>query len=422
MVGASVSQAMDQPWIGVESEDDWSVLGEELVEVGVAEAVWVLGLRLQPHQIDDVDDADFQVGEVLAHDEDSRQRLQRGYIAATDHDHVGLGTLVVRGPLPDADACCAVLDGGVHCQPLRRRVLARDDEVHVMATAQTVVHHRKQTVGVRWKVGSHHIRFLVHDQVDEAGILMREAVVVLTPDVRCQQVVQGCDLASPRQIGRDRQPLGVLVEHRVDDMDERLVGVEDAVPPGEQVALEPALALMLAEHRVEHASVRREKLVVRQGCGVPLTIGHLKDGTEAVGHGLVRPKDTKVALLAVKSDHIAQERPQHARVADTVLPGRGYSGCVLAEIRHLQIAEQYAAVGVRIGAHASFALGRKLGQLWLQAATLIEKFVWPIAPEPGIKQLEVSRTGARMQRHLVRPERVFDLHTINDPGPRPALG
>ena len=39
----------------------------------------------------------------------------------------------------------------------------------------------------------------------------------------------------------DVEPLGVLVEHRVHDVGEGLVGVEEAVAPGEQVALEPAV-------------------------------------------------------------------------------------------------------------------------------------------------------------------------------------
>jgi hypothetical protein len=36
-----------------------------------------------------------------------------------------------------------------------------------------------------------------------------------------------------------------LVEHRVDDVDEGLVAVEEAVAAGQQIALEPALTLML---------------------------------------------------------------------------------------------------------------------------------------------------------------------------------
>jgi hypothetical protein len=41
---------------------------------------------------------------------------------------------------------------------------------------------------------------------------------------------------------------------RVDDVDERLVTVEEAVPAGQEVALEPALALVLGEH-LHHAAV-----------------------------------------------------------------------------------------------------------------------------------------------------------------------
>ena len=190
---------------------------------------------------------------MLAHDGDGGERLQRGHVAAAGHDHVGRNALVVAGPLPDADALGAVLDGGVHRQPLRRRVFARDHDVDVMAAAQAVVHHRQQAVGIRRKVNTHDLGLLVHDVVDETGILVREAVVILAPDMRGQQVVKRGDLPPPRQVRRDLQPLGVLVEHRIDDVDERLVAVEEPMPPGEQVALEPALALVLAEH-FHHAS------------------------------------------------------------------------------------------------------------------------------------------------------------------------
>ena len=153
----------------------------------------------------------------------------------------------------------------------------------------------------------------------------------------------------------------------------------------EQVALEPALALVLAEHRVEHPSGRREKFVVRLGRGVPLPVGHLEDGSEAVGDRFVRSEDPKVSLLTVELRHIAQERPKHTRVADAALPGCGHVGRVLAKIRHPQILEQRAAVGVRILAHASFALGRELAELRLQAAPHIEELLWPVAPQPSIE-------------------------------------
>src|ERR1019366_7346730 len=140
-------------------------------------------------QVDDVDHPNFEVGQMLAHDGDGGERLQRGYVAAAGHDHVRRNGLVVAGPLPDADAFGAVLDGGVHRQPLWRRMFARDHDVDVMAAAQGGGHHRQQAVCIRRKVNAHHLSFLVHDMIYETGVLMCETVVILTPDVRGQKVV-----------------------------------------------------------------------------------------------------------------------------------------------------------------------------------------------------------------------------------------
>jgi len=189
VVGATVGQPVDQPWVGMEGKDDRLVLGEEFVKIHVAQPMRVLGLRLQLHEVDDVDHPYFQVRQMLAHNGDGGKRLQRGHVATTGHDHVGRNILVIAGPRPDADALGAVLDGGVHRQPLRRRVFARDHDVDVMATAEAVVHYRQQAVCIRRKVNTHDLGFLIHDMVDETGILVCETVVILAPDMRCQQVV-----------------------------------------------------------------------------------------------------------------------------------------------------------------------------------------------------------------------------------------
>ena len=80
---------------------------------------------------------------MLAEDVDRGQRLERGHVAAAGHHHVGLAALVVAGPLPDADAGGAVLDGRVHVEPLQRGLLAGDDHVDVVAAAQAVVGHAR---------------------------------------------------------------------------------------------------------------------------------------------------------------------------------------------------------------------------------------------------------------------------------------
>ena len=146
------------------------------------------------------------------------------------------------------------------------------------------------------------------------------------------------------------------------------------MPSGKQVALEPALALVLAEH-FHHASRRREEFVVRHGRGVPLALGHFKEGFQTVRERLVGAEDPEIPLLTVQLRHIAQERPEHARIPDAAHPRRGHVDGVVAEIRHPQVAEQHAAVGVRVRAHAPFALGRKFSQFRFQPALLIEEFL-----------------------------------------------
>ncbi len=52
-------------------------VGEQRVEVAVGQAVRMLPVRLEPHQVDDVDHANLQVGELLAQKLDRGQRLER---------------------------------------------------------------------------------------------------------------------------------------------------------------------------------------------------------------------------------------------------------------------------------------------------------------------------------------------------------
>ena len=65
MVRPPVGKPMDEPGVAVEGKHDRLVLGEQRIEVQVGQAMRVLALRLQFHQIDDVDDADLQRREML---------------------------------------------------------------------------------------------------------------------------------------------------------------------------------------------------------------------------------------------------------------------------------------------------------------------------------------------------------------------
>src|SRR5438034_8881068 len=122
---------------------------------------------------------------------------------------------------------------------------------------------------------------------------MGEAVVILTPYVRCEQIVQRCDLASPRQLRRDFQPFGVLVEHRIDDMDEGFIAIEQSMSSGEEVALEPTLALVLAQH-FHYPPGLRQIFVARKRRGVPLAAGRFEDRFQSVRNGLVGTEDAEI--------------------------------------------------------------------------------------------------------------------------------
>ena len=80
------------------------------------------------------------------------------------------------------------------------RLLAGDDEVDVVAAAQAVIGDGEQRVGVGRQVDADDVGFLVGDVIDEAGVLVGEAVVVLPPDVRGEQIVERGDGLAPGRL------------------------------------------------------------------------------------------------------------------------------------------------------------------------------------------------------------------------------
>ena len=200
VVGAAVGQPVDQPRVAVVGEDDRLVGGEERVEVAVGQAVRMLALRLQRHQVDDVDDADLQLGQVLAQQMPTAASVSSvGTSPAQAMHHVGL--VPGRRCWPTPRCRCRRVQCGDRRRPwsshCERGLLAGDDDVDVVAAAQAVVGDRQQRVGVGRQVDADDLGLLVDDVVDEAGVLVGEAVVVLPPDVRGQQVVERGDRPPP---------------------------------------------------------------------------------------------------------------------------------------------------------------------------------------------------------------------------------
>jgi hypothetical protein len=73
----------------------------------ISQAVRVLGLRLQLHEVDDVDHPDFQVGQMPAHEGDGGERFQGGHIPTAGHDHAWRNASVVAGPPTDSLRCAS---------------------------------------------------------------------------------------------------------------------------------------------------------------------------------------------------------------------------------------------------------------------------------------------------------------------------
>src|ERR1017187_6086970 len=84
----------------------------------------------------------------------------------------------------------------------------------------------------------------------------------------------------------------MLVEHRVHDVNERFVTVEEAVSTGEEVPLQPSLALVLGKH-LHHPAVGRQVVVTRPYLGIPGPVGDLEHVLQPVRCGLVRSEEAE---------------------------------------------------------------------------------------------------------------------------------
>lgn len=379
----------------------------------------MLGVRLESHQVDHVDQAHLQLREVLAQQFDGGQRLQGGHVSAAGEHHVRLGAAVVAGPLPDAQATAGVLDRLGHRQPVRRRLLTGHHHVDVVPAAQAVVHRGEQRVRVRWQIDPHHLGLLVDDVVDEARVLVGEAVVVLPPDVAGEQVVQRGDRLPPGDGPGHLQPLGVLVEHRVDDVDERLVAGEHTVPAGQQVALQPALAQVLGEH-LHDPPVRGEVVVAGHCGGNPDPVGHLERGAQPVGRDLVRAEQPE--RLRVGADDVTDPRAEHPCRAGDRRTRFGNLHAVVAEVRQGQVAQHHAAVGDRVGAHPPVTARRQRQELVDRRAGRVEQLLRPVAAQPVLQLGQVRRVVAdARQRHLMGAVGALHLGAVDLTRAGPAL-
>ena len=212
----------------------------------------------------------------------------------------------------------------------------------------------------------------------------------------------------------------MLVEHRIHDVDERLVAAENAVPPGQQVALQPALAQVFAEH-LHHPARPGEVLIEAVDPVLPDLVRDLVDVLQAVGGGLVRAEQPE--RLRVQADHVPQPGAEGDHRADAFDTGLGNVDGVPGVVRKCQRAQQQPAVGMRRGAHPELAVRGVFGDLRVQAAVFIEKLLGTVGLQPLLQLGQVLRIRADLvQRNLMAAPGALHLQPVDDLRPGPALG
>ncbi len=285
-----------------------------------------------------------------------------------------------------------------------------------------MIHGRQQAVGVRRKINADDVCFLVRDVIHEARILMRKAVVILLPDRRAHDEIERCNLLAPRKLIADLQPFCVLRRHRIDDAGEGFIGCEETMTAGKKVAFKPALAHVLGEHRIHDTAVRAEMIIRVKMLGVPVAVLHFEYRIETVRIRLVRPKDTEVLCIIIELEDIADKLAELGHIL-TVLAAMLLTDVkgVIAEIRHTQIAEQFAAVAVRIRADAVFAGRCKCRKLRKEMSFRIKQFFRMVAVQPVGENLKMLRL-VHHDRHLVCQEVAFNTVSVNHLRTGPSLG
>src|SRR6185437_11149252 len=108
--------------------------------------------------------------------------------------------LVVTSFIPNTYPLGAMFDGSVNIHVLQMHLLVANNYVYIILTSQTVISDRQERIDVGRHVDASHGSTLVHYDINETGILVGKAVMILAPHGRSDQQVQGRDFFTPGQL------------------------------------------------------------------------------------------------------------------------------------------------------------------------------------------------------------------------------
>src|ERR1019366_2844694 len=98
----------------------------------------------------------------------------------------------------------------IHVQPLKLRLLAAGDNIHVIAAAQAMIEDAEEAVGVRWIVHADHFTPASQRIVHVPSCLVTETIVVVAPCMTREQNIKRCERPAPRILAALLEPLGML--------------------------------------------------------------------------------------------------------------------------------------------------------------------------------------------------------------------
>gem|GEM_PF-4042454 len=107
-------------------------------------------------------------------------------------------------------------------------------------------------------------------------------------------------------------------------MDKRFVTREEAVPARQQIAFQPALALMLGEHFHRAAIVRFAGAIIRINLSDEASPRRIEHVLPAVRRQLVGAEHAEVFRFVIEFHHVAQKLPLNARRLDINRTRRWY--------------------------------------------------------------------------------------------------
>src|SRR5579862_8019546 len=109
----------------------------------------MFGVWHETEKIHNINESYFYIGEMLFHDCHRSEGLHGRDIAGASHYDIGLFTVVVGRPVPNADTFGAVSDCIFHGEILKMFLLIRDDDVYAITRPKAVIRHTEQAVSVR---------------------------------------------------------------------------------------------------------------------------------------------------------------------------------------------------------------------------------------------------------------------------------